>query len=236
MRVWSDLGLPLKVEEAFSDMMHRSQHSPAEAALLPNSETYALIIRAWLSEADEGNRVALENSIRWLDTLREREATDGTALTQVDMYSRILASARKCASEHPDVLDLSVETFDKLRESYHSVEGIHYSRLLQVGLLALSRREDAHVRSKFVRQLVHDCCEDGLLSKPLLSALANGPTYYDGWTIHESRRMAMELFPTWPSVPPSWTRNVRQSGLIPSPRDLERTQFEVFRHGIDPYK
>jgi len=29
------LGLPLKVEEAFSDMMHRSQHSPAEAALLP---------------------------------------------------------------------------------------------------------------------------------------------------------------------------------------------------------
>jgi hypothetical protein len=225
--------------------------------LEPNSESFALVIRGWLKVAEErGDKDALSSAVRWLASVRSLEQQEGSSsssggsgrrrsiLSQVDMYGGILSAARRCASEHPDVLDLAVDAFDELRRSHHQVEGLHYSRLLQVGLLALSRPENDNVRSEFVSQLFSDCCEDGRLSKPFLQALANGPVYRDGWTAAESARIVGELLGLspqrrdrrpWP-LPPSWTRNVRQGGLLPDPHDVVRTRFEVYRHGADPYK
>lgn len=232
VRAWADLGEPRKAEDVLSELLRLSSEAPS---LQPNSETFASVIRAWLAVADQGSRVALDTAVRWLNALTEREQRDEQVVTPVELYSGILASARKCASQCPEVLDVAVETFDKLRESHHVLDCLHYSRLLQVGLLALSRPQNNEVRTAFIQQVVHDCCEDGLISSPLIKGLANGPVFYDGWTIEESSRMVDELFPHWP-LPTSWTRNVKQKGNLPERCDMTRRMYRTSHHGIDPYK
>jgi hypothetical protein len=250
MQVWSDLGEPRKAESALVDLLNRSkagsapsQDTGSDASLIPNSESFALVIRGWLKIADKGDKDALMAAVKWLDSVRSREQQSfgQSALTQVDMYSGILASSRKCASRYPDILDVAVDVFDELRRSHHQVDCLHYSRLLQVGLLALSRPENDGVRSEFLAQIVAECAEDGLVSKQFIQALANGPVYPEGWTASESRRTVNELVmppergpQPWP-LPSSWTRNVKQSGLHPDCRDVERSRFELSQHGVDPY-
>lgn len=234
IRVWSDLGDAKQAERLLSELIHLSKRMDL-AKIAPNSESYALVIRAWLVVAERGSREALITAFRWLKTLAEKERENDSALSQIEFYTAILGAARKCASQCPDVLDVAVETFDMLRSSHHKLDCIHYSRLLQAGILALSKPEDNEVRTAFIKQVVQECCEDGLVSSALLSALANGPVYYDGYTIEESLRMLFLLFPDWP-LPQSWTRNIRQSEQIPKRSDATRTIFNLSRHGIDPYK
>jgi pentatricopeptide repeat protein len=216
-------------------------------ALAPNSESFALVIRGWLKAAEQrGDGDALASAARWVAAVREleregRERRGRRAVaSQVDMYGGILSAARRCAPGHPDALALALDAFDELRRSHHQVEGAHYSRLLEVGLLSLSRPEDDRARSEFVSRLFADCCEAGHLTKPFVQALANGPVYRDGWTAEESARAVSDLVapgrrgpPPWP-LPASWTRNVRQIGLLPEPRDAVRTRFDVSRRGSDP--
>lgn len=169
MQVWAGLGLPERAEAVLEELLSRSNRKPGEETpLAPNSESFALVIRGWLDITNKGSKEALVTAVRWLDSLRERQKKDSGVFSQVDLYSRILAACRTCAPMYPDILDLAVITFDNLRESHHAVECIHYSRLLQVGLFALSRPENNEIRTSFVRQIVQDCCEDGLVSKPLL--------------------------------------------------------------------
>lgn len=233
IRTWADLGDPFKAEQTLSELIGLSSHHGDD--LHPNSESFSAVIRAWLSVADNGSEQALTTAYRWLESLMEREKSDARVQTPVDLYTRILGSARKCSSKCPDVLDIAVDTFDKLRNSYHQLDCIHYSRLLQTGLLALSRPENNKVRQAFIQQIVSDCIEDGLVSNLFLQALANGPIFYDGWTIEESMRMVDDLFPNWP-LPDSWTRNVRQRENLPRRSDTFRTLYKVSQHGVDPYK
>ena len=208
-----------------SELLQKSE----ESGILANSESFSLVIRAWLRVAQKGNRKALSAAVRWLKFLREQEKQDTGLVCPQDLYSGILGAARKCAAANPGVLDLAVETFRILRASGHQkLLPIHYSHLLQVGLLALSRPEDDNVRISFVQQIVRDCAEDGLVSRKLINALANGPVFYDGWTIEESQRMVSEVFPEWP-LPPSWIMNVRQGSLTPTRADLRRTMFGISR-------
>lgn len=232
MRAWADLGEPVRAEEALREFLSHSKKG--DTALTPNSESYCYVIRAWLSVAERGSREALIIAARWLDVLLEKERTEEGIQSSVETYTQILGAARKCASQCPDVLDVAVDIFEKLRDSHHAIDCLHYSRLLQVGILALSRPDNNDVRTAFVQQVASECREDGLVSSAFLRALANGPIYYDGWTIEESLRLVEDLFPNWP-LPNSWTRNVKPEGLLPQRRDLLRTMFDISHHGIDPY-
>lgn len=235
IRVWSDLGDPLQAERLLSDLIDLSKRPDLEN-VYPSSESYALVIRAWLAVADIGSQEALAKASNWLRTVVERERDDEqVALSQIEFYSGILGAARKCAAQCPDVLDIAVETFDMLRDSHHAIHPIHFSRLLQVGLLAMSRPENNEVRTAFVKEVAQECCEDGYLSSSFLQALANGPVYYDGWTIEESLRLENLLFPDWP-LPASWSRNVKESAYLPKRSDFLRTIYNLSHHGVDPYR
>jgi hypothetical protein len=234
IRTHERMAQPKMATRFLSELLHRSEKDES-GKLKPNSESFAAVIRAWLVVADMGSKAALETAIRWLDSMEELEKHGTGIVSQVDLYSGVLRSARSCAAKYPEVLDLAVETLDKLRASRHIVGGLHYSRLLQVGLFAMSQSEHNEVRTAFVTQIIEDCSEDGLITTPLLRALANGPVYYDGWTVEESARSTEKLFPDWP-LPHAWTRNVKQDGHIPRRTDLMRNCFDIVRHGDDPLK
>lgn len=225
IRVFSDLGQPLEAEDVFEELQGFS-----DEYLVPNSESYNTLIRSWVLLAEKGSEEALQNAVRWLRVLIEAEKRQEMGLsTSVDVFSSVLTACRQCAGLSPSILDLAIEVFDHLRESHHVVDSLHYSRLLQVGLLALSRSEHDETRGAFVKQLFRDCCNDGHVSRPLIQELADGRIYSDGWTADASAQMVEELFPDWP-LPSSWTRNVRQEGLIPRRHHLRRRSYFVSRH------
>jgi hypothetical protein len=242
IRVWSDLGQPVKAERALSQLLDHSSNlssnpnDPSIVSIAPSSESFAFVIRAWLVVAENGSREALLAAVKWLDSLSELERKDDAGVvTSVELYSSSLGVARKCAHVCPDVLDTAVELFDKLRDSHHEMDALHYSRLLQVGLLALARPENDKVRTAFARQVTSDCCDAGLMSSAFLRALSNGAIFYTGWTLEESLLLVDELFPDWP-LPASSMRNIKQEGFMPKRSDLMRTRIDISPHGIDPYK
>lgn len=240
LRVWSDLGQPIKAEKVLSELIDRSNrdHDSEVIPLCPNAESFSFAIRAWLVVAEKGSQNALLQAVRLLDLLIDLEkiqSPQSQIVSMVHVYTGILGAARKCVSTSPDVLDVAIKTFDKLRTSRHEIHCLHYAYLLQVGLLALSRPENDRERYSFVKQLVQDCCTDGLVSGIFVRAIANGPVFNTGWTIEESARIKEEFFPNWP-LPSSWTRNVKPKDFLPQESDLSRTIQEITRHGIDPYK
>jgi len=234
IRVWADLRQPEKAEKVLIELIKKSNELGA-ANLKPDANSFTYIIKAWVKLAEMGNKEALENAARWLNFFTKREREDFNFTTPIEVYTLILGAARRCASRYPETLDIAVDTFDKLRESHHMLHCLHYSRLLQVGILALSRPENDGVRTAFLEQIYRDCCDDGLISEPFLRALANGPVFPDGWTVQESTRITAEMFPTWP-LPASWTRNVKPHNLLPSQKHLFRKTLGVFPHGCDPYE
>jgi hypothetical protein len=224
IRAFCDLEQPLEAEKLFLELDAFSDES-----LTPNSESYNILIRSWIMLAEKGSEEALRNAVRWLRVLIDAEKRQSMGLsTSVDTYSSVLAACRQCAGISPSILDLAIEVFDHLRDSHHVVDCLHYSRLLQVGLLALSRSEYDETRPSFVKQLFEDCCNDGLVSRPLIQEVADGRIYLDGWTADASAQMVEELFPDWP-LPSSWTRNVRQDGLMPRRHHLRRRSHFVSR-------
>ena len=237
IRVWASLQQPQRAEKVLAELLNLAAKSSNDGRLLrPTSESFALLIRAWTAVANhQGSASAWMRAAEWLHTLVQKETTgDPDLVSSVDLFSSILGAARKCASL--DVLNVAVKVFKLLQASHHTVEPLHYSRLIQTGLLALSRPESNEVRASFVRHLLQECQDAGLVSGPLLQAVATGPVYSDGWTAEESEELVLELFPDWP-FPPSWTRNVRQPGLFPQKTDLERqsNMYRTATHGVDPY-
>jgi len=233
IRAWASLKKPMNAERVLTELINLSGDGKS-GGLQPTSESFNHIIRAWLAVANDGNIEALQRATDWLNTLVKREQVDGKLLSTGELYSSILGSARKCASHDPRALDLAVGVFEQLKASHHMMEPIHYSRLVQIGLLALSKPEKTEVRRLFLQQVVDECKDAGLISSPLLQALANGPIFSDGWTINESEDCLWEFFPDWP-CPPSWTRNVKQEGLLPRESDFTRSTYSLSSHGIDPY-
>ena len=146
IRVWASLKEPFRAEKVLTELINLSDDEKS-GALRPNSESFSNIIRAWLAVANNGSEKALQRAADWLNTLVKREKVDPDLVTAVDLYSSILGAARKCASHAPEVLDLSVDVFDQLRASHHMMEPLHFSRLIQIGLLALSKPEKTEVRN-----------------------------------------------------------------------------------------
>ena len=231
IRVWISLMEPLQAEKLLAELVHHSDREP-DVKLGPNSESFSLVIRAWLAVAEVGSEAALMTAAKWIFLLDEREKTETGILSSVEIFSLFFSAAKRCAKSSIKILDTTMEVFDKLRASRHTLDCLHYSRLLQVGLVVLSKEESNPIRSSFIEHVVSDCKQAGLVSSPLLQALSNGPIYPSGWTAEESVRLIVELFPQWP-LPPAWMRNVKPESMLPKESDRWRRAFVHSYHGPD---
>lgn len=242
IQTWISLKQPLEAEKLLLALLQHSDNNNSNqknghdySKLRVNSESFSLLIRAWLAVADDGSISALMAAAKWLSAIETREQSDSTISSSVELYTLFLGSARKCAAHSAEVMTISLQVFDNLRQSRHLMDCLHYSRMLQIGLLSLSRATNNTTRDKFIEEIVTECKDAGLVSSALLQALADGPTYPDGWTVEESKRVVGEHFPMGGPLPPSWLRNIRQQGQLPKESDLYRRTFFVFHHGVDPW-
>lgn len=180
-------------------------------SICPNSESFSIVIRAWLQKADNDSNLhervrSLRRAVEWLSSLLEVENEENLA-TSPELFLRVLKVAKTCASNRSDILELATSTFHDLKKSRHQVSYIAYSNLLQVGLMALSEPSDDVARTEFVENLFKECCEDGLMSHLFVQALVTSPKYATGWTTKESKILKEQLFENWPH-PISWSRNL----------------------------
>ncbi|KAG7362899.1 pentatricopeptide repeat protein [Nitzschia inconspicua] len=196
--------------------------------LSPNSESFAIVIRAWLQSADETKDVdervtSLKRAVEWLSSLREIE-NEKNLSTAPELYSGVLRICRSAAHpERPFVLDMAREVFDNLQKSRYRADYVSYAALLQVGLRVYRKPERSVERGEFVKSLFFECCDDGLVSNVFLRALSNDPS-------RECEDIVEDLRQQWP-LPPSWSRNVKnrvalaeKSDLSPTERNAHETQ------------
>jgi hypothetical protein len=226
---------PVKSEKLLLELLRSEEKGEY---LRPNSACYAFVIHAWLQPCEyqsESAKTHFERITRawsWLKELIRREKQGTCILTSSpDLFEGILKACSRCSGEElgTDVLDLAIACFDTLRESRHRVDFMTYTWILQIGLDALAGPEHNETRAAFIRQLVLDCRDDGLVSNAFVRALANSPVCYAGWTAQESARLTNELFETWP-LPSSWHRNLPMDALIPTEQDAKRTDIHVHLH------
>ena len=228
----SNVGRPDLSEHLLSELIELMK-TDSNCDLVPNSESFNILIRGWTTLAKNGSKQALLKAVHWLDMLQKLENSDiGRFVPTEGVYDEILSAAVPIASVHPEVLDTAVDTFDKLRRSYSPVQCRSYAELLRAGLAALSLPENDHVRDAFVKELIKECAEAGLVGRRVVRALSNDQVFYSGWTLEESARLTTEFFPKWP-LPASWTRNLKEQ-QFPREYDFKRTNFwrvNPHRHG-----
>ena len=184
--------------------------------LCPNSESFSIVIRAWLSAAEQTGNVddriaSLRRAVEWLSSLREIE-NEKNLSTAPDLYVGVLRIARAAAKARPFVLDLAQDIFDDYRRSRHRLDYASYAALLQVGLNAYSKPEDADKRKEFVNRLFFECCDDGLISNTFVRALANDQS-------QECKEIIDEFFQRLP-LPQSWSRNLKNMKAQVLPSDI----------------
>lgn len=187
--------------------------------LRPNSESFAVVIRAWLKACDDSmntdDRISsLHRAVEWLSSLREIE-NENNLSSAPDLFSGVLMSAIVCARERESILDLARKIFEDFRQSRHRVDHIAYAALLQVGLQTYARGHNRENKLSFVYNLFEECCEDGLLSNTFVRAL------YDDHS-DECDSLIESFFHHWP-LPVSWSRNVVNPIAKPSRFDAQRS-------------
>lgn len=197
-----------------------------EMNLCPNSESFAIVIRAWLQQASKGRSVddriaALRRANEWLQSLQEIE-NERNLTTSPELFLGVLRCATKCARRRRETLTLAMGTFEAMKASRFQCDSVPYCLLLRVGLDALSGAEDDEERTHFVENLLTDCSEDGFVNSSFLRAIAESQTYYDGWTNDAKEDLIDYLFPDWP-LPQSWSRNVSNRRSLPLPEHVGRT-------------
>ena len=198
----------------------------SDKSLCPNSESFALVIQAWLRQAHTEKHAddkfqALSRAVEWLSSLREIE-NENKLSTTPEQYVRVLQAAKECARERPIALDIAEDVFEAMRKSRHGLDVFAYASLLEVGLEALSSLEHEKSRTEFVQGLFDKCREDGMVGKHFVQAIAGSHTYTEGWTIDVREELMKRIFHTWP-FPPSWTRNIRSSSFLATRIHFDRS-------------
>ena len=226
---WVRADEPARAENVLMELMRHEKKDKIQS-LAPNTESFAMVIRAWLKSGDEHfAEERCKRAAKWLDELIAQEQAGHDGVTSApELFDGVLKAASKIAYRRPDILEFAIITFEKYQASPHRVSFMAYVWLLRAGLLALGTPEFDRARNEFIYQLVHDCCEDGLLSNLFVRGLASGPVYYDGWTRGESARLTKELFTEleWP-LPLEWSRNLPQDHFRPQPKDTKRASTEI---------
>eukprot|EP00980_Cylindrotheca_fusiformis_P009300 scaffold2042_cov123-Cylindrotheca_fusiformis.AAC.7 len=191
--------------------------------LCPNSESFAIVIRAWLQTSERASNVtdrvqALGRAVEWLTSLREVE-NEKNLSTAPELYLRVLKCATRCAKGRREILELATDTFQGLRQSRFQLNSVPYCLMLQIGLDALS--EDKQDMVHFVETLLADCSNDGLVSNRFVQTLARSDAFAQDWSSLERRELLDRLFPVWP-LPQAWSRNIPSPRHHPRPSDLAR--------------
>jgi hypothetical protein len=223
LRVWSDLENPLEADKILHEMTRLSKDIYGDT-LKPDSTSFGYVVRAWLKLANRGSEKALMEAHIWIDKLMELERKEGGILSSEEHFHLFLSAARFCAPHYQDALGMCFHMFDQIRKSRHTLDQLHYTRLLEVALSALPDKDDDEVRHVILEKIISECKEDGLVSKKLLKALSDGPVRSsdaEGWTVEASRNAILQHFPTWP-LPVAWTRNLRSAEHQPQQSDLQR--------------
>eukprot|EP00547_Thalassionema_nitzschioides_P009758 CAMPEP_0194226636 /NCGR_PEP_ID=MMETSP0156-20130528/42258_1 /TAXON_ID=33649 /ORGANISM="Thalassionema nitzschioides, Strain L26-B" /LENGTH=573 /DNA_ID=CAMNT_0038959063 /DNA_START=151 /DNA_END=1872 /DNA_ORIENTATION=- len=210
---------PMNMEKVFAEMLHAETLDDKDLFLKPNSESFSLLIHAWA-------KVDPSRALMWLEELMQREVANSaewSVTTVPDLFHVII----KYAARDPSIdnLVLGLKVFDYYRLSRHPLDVMSYVWLLELGLKAFSTQDHDHDRQEFVVDIVNDCCNDGFVSGAFVRKLSNSETYYEGWTIEESRDIVAELFSQWP-LPASWSRNVITEQHVKE-SDLKRKNFEI---------
>jgi pentatricopeptide repeat protein len=225
---------PVQAERVLAEMITKAQTCAETASLKPNSESYATVIRAWLSVARQSDVNALKQAVNIFLALAAEEKKETGLIAPVELYSTIPKVALRCAHKSTEVFDLSRRVYKAHCESHHFVDPAVYTSLVQISLVALSRPQYTSQRRDALTWIVKDASEAGLVTGPMLRTLLSGPLFYSGWTLEESKRMSHMLIPQRP-VPPSWFRNVKHDTMLPGASDYERRSFTVYPHGVDCY-
>jgi hypothetical protein len=224
---------PLAAENLLLDLGDKYKEEKS-ASLCPNSESFAIVIRAWLSRANNENRNrqrgahALQRSFDWLISLRDVQ-NESQLATSPELYIGILKVAMKYASRDRDILDLANRTFTEIKESRLQTTHAVYYLLLEVGLAALSGPDRREERSDFLSDIFYECCDEGVLSSKFVQILANSPT----WSMEESQAMMDIFLPVWP-VSASWCRNLPSYKMQPEQADTQRMKHPVKRKNWKP--
>ena len=232
IRIWIGQMEPLQAEKVLSELVLHGDEDKS-GKLRPNSESFALVIKAWLAVAEKGSEAALVTAAKWIFLVEEREKAESGISSSGELFTLFFGAARRCAKSSVQILDITMEVFEKLRNSRHNIDCLHYSRLLQIGLQVLSREEANQIRTSFIENVLTGSKEAGLVSSPLLYAISNGIIYPNGWTADESQRVIAEFFPQWP-LPSAWTRNVKPEIMLPKESDRWRRDFTMGYHGPEP--
>jgi hypothetical protein len=198
----------------------------SDASLCPNSESFAIVIQAWLRQVHieqhmDDKYQALSRAVEWLSSLREIE-NENKLSTTPEQYDRVLKAAKECARERPNALEIAQDVFEALRKSRHGPDVFSYGSFLGVGLEALSFPGNERRRSEFVQVLFDRCCDDGLVGKHFVQAFTKSNTYSQGWTIDEREEVMKHIFHTWP-FPRSWTRNIRSPSFLAKESHFDRS-------------
>ena len=228
---WSKVGRPENAEMLLVDLI-LNEKSEKIPCLKANSESFALVIHAWLkidaNESADSTQLGerFRRAAKWLDKLIWLEENGDNVTSTPELFDNVLKAATKCKNPEPDILDFSISILDRYRASRHRVDTYAYVYLLQTGLNTLGTCEYNDTRFAFLEQLFRDCCDDGLLSNAFVRELANGPVYYDGWTQGESAKVVKEFFSDWP-LPREWSRNLNHDYHVPTIKDTKRTHREI---------
>lgn len=215
---------PLAAENLLLDMGDKYREEMAES-LCPNSESFGLVIKAWL---DKGHRDelmddrlnSLHRAVEWLTSLREIENENNLSTTP-EQYHGVLRAAKGCAKDRPEVLELAKRIFHDQKQSRHGLDIFSYSGLLGVGLEALSSPDADEERTAFIDDLFYRCCDDGLLGKQFVRTIVDSEIFDEGWTLEAYEDTMKRLFHTWPLLP-SWTRNIRSEFHMAKESDFQR--------------
>ncbi len=208
----------LAAENVLLDLGEKYRDSINYPELCPNSESFAIVIRAWLESAKEARNVddrisSIRRAYEWLSSLRGIE-NENNLSTAPQLFTGLLSVSKTCAKQRPHVLELAEKIFDDFRKSRHRLDCISYATLLQVGLRAHSGRDSGEAREQFVEKLFEDCCDDGLISNVFVRTLVDDHSV-------ECKSIVDRALTEWP-LPSSWSRNLKNNNNRCVPSDLKR--------------
>ena len=202
MRAWTDVGQPEQTQNVLNHLVLESQ---TNEALQPTSESFTLLIRAWLVlDRDEA---ALEMAVQIFTWLVGQESADESLVVPFRLYQLVLLACIKCGT--PKAVGWARQIVDLVIASHRDVLPHHYTSLLKAGLSGLRGRK----RARFVYETVRECQEAGLLSQSMVTVLVESGLQGD--------LLDEDPFPR------SWSRNVPYDALLPRHNALQWAELSV---------
>jgi len=229
IKSWCDQNEPAKAEELLEELLAMDKRK--DIPIKVNRDAFELVIAAWVDYESnaprEDSEIGCERAENLLNKLIEEENNGvGNISTSPEIFNAVLKATAVSSSRSMEVFDIALRTFKKLESSYHTPNNISYRWLLRTGLSVLTMPSDDTMRRAFLDKYIKKCCDDGMLCRGVVRAVANCPVYRHGLTIEESSRLVNENFGDWP-ISKSWSSSVPKQEHVPAAEDFERYKFDL---------